>query len=159
MQVCAEDSVVKKPVTKTKPVKPRVSKRKAPAIATSRGAAIATLADVPEAVLPEVIASAPAPSLRSRQWILDTLHEVIAKSMRGETGFNGSSANAALKLLGQEEGMFVELKRMSIDPLDGLTREEMKQLNDYLDRIAARLDFKSVAASGGGAAQPGQDPA
>jgi hypothetical protein len=133
--------VARKAVTKAKAVKPRVSKR--------------NLLEV----IPAQPTSASASASVTRKWILDLLHEVVAKSMRGETGFNGSSANAALKLLGQEEGMFVELKRMSIDPLDGLTREEMKQLNDYLDRIAARLDFKSAAALAGRTAQPGQDPA
>jgi hypothetical protein len=132
-----EDGVARKLVTKARAVKPRMCKRKSP----------------------DFIAAQTAPASVTRRWILDLLHEVVAKSMRGETGFNGSWANAALKLLGQEEGMLVELKRMSIDPLDGLTREEMKQLNDYLDRIAARLDFKSAAAPAGGAAQPGQDPA
>jgi hypothetical protein len=143
--------VARKAVTKAKVAKPRASKTKSLQAAPSR--------DVATATSPEVIPSKSIPGPGSRQWILGILHQVVAKSMRGETGFNGSSANAALKLLGQEEGMFVELKRMSIDPLDGLTREEMKQLNDYLDRIAARLDFKSAAAPVGGAAQPDQDPA
>jgi hypothetical protein len=151
--------VASKAAVKAKAVKPHAYKAKSRTAASPRRAATAGPVDVPEAPLPEVIPSEPVRPAGSRQSILDTLREVVAKSLRGETGFNGSSANAALKLLGQEEGMFVELKRLSIDPLDGLTREELKQLNDYLDRIAARLEFKSAAAPAGGAAQPGQDPA
>lgn len=72
----------------------------------------------------------------------------------GEYRQNLAAANKALELLGKEFGMFVDRKEVRSGPLDGMTPEDLKALEDALTRILGNGDAgapaKAVAAQTAG---------
>lgn len=65
----------------------------------------------------------------------------------GEYKQNINAANKALELLGKEIGMFVDRKEVRSGPLDGMAPEDLKALEDALNRILGRDGAAEPAAA------------
>jgi phage terminase small subunit len=115
-----------------------------------------------EALHGQATADAIKSTALTKQWVIDTLMENVARAMQakpvktdddgndaGEYQYQGSVANKALELLGKELGMFIE-RRQNVPAEADMTDEQLsKRIRAIADTIRAE---EGVAESAGGAA-------
>ena len=93
----------------------------------------------------------------TKQWVIETLMENVAKAMQaramtneagepiGEFQYQGSVANKALELLGKEQGMFIDRKEVGRPgEFESMNAE---QLREYIGRETAELSTRSTPAA------------
>lgn len=97
-----------------------------------------------------------------RAWVMEKLAKIVAMGMQaepvlddkgnaaGEYRQNLTAANKALELIGKELGMFVDRKEVRSGPLDGLSPEELKALDDALGVVLARRPEPKAGPESGG---------
>lgn len=111
-----------------------------------------------EAIHAQATADAIKSTGLTKEWIIETLKENVARAMQakpvrtdddgeaiGEYQYQGSVANKALELLGKELGMFVDRKEVG-KPGD-FESMNADQLREYIRREAAELGLSAAAAA------------
>lgn len=112
---------------------------------------VAELLDKREAIHAQATASAIKQTGLTKEWVIETLKENVARAMQatpvrldedgeavnGEYTYQGSVANRALELLGKELGMFVD--RKEVGRPGEFESMNADQLRDFIAREAAAL--------------------